>query len=146
MKEKEALYQVLRMNGLRLTRTRRVFVELFTRNKKPISVLDILDEFRRTRQKVNKTTVYREIERWQTLHIVSEVLFGERVSRYELVLRGHHHHLVCVECEHVEEVEVNERDLHCQEKKMSQEKKFTFLRHSLEFFGLCAQCRAEKCF
>lgn len=144
MREQKTLYEILGAERLRLTKTRRVFADLFLRDETPLSATDILDEFGRLRQAVNKTTVYREIGRWLDLGIIREVQFGDRQRRYELVARGHHHHLVCVECECVEDVDIDERSLLCQEKKVSREKGFDILRHSLEFFGVCGKCQTVR--
>lgn len=90
---------------------------------------------------VNKTTVYRELEQMQKLGMVESVQLGDRKQYYELTSRAHHHHLVCLSCERVEEVDVDETVLLKEEGKISQEKKFDLLRHSLEFFGVCLRCR-----
>jgi Fur family ferric uptake transcriptional regulator len=99
-----------------------------------------LRELRKNKQAVNKTTIYRELERLQSIDLIRTVQLGDRAQYYELTARGHHHHMVCLRCEHVEDVDMDEKTLLAEEKKVSREKGFTVLRHSLEFFGLCKMC------
>ncbi len=141
MKQTEEIFTVLRACALRLTKTRKALVELFFRHETPLSVPDILSELKGVMVMVNKTTVYRELERLEKLRIVDTVNLGDRKRYYELASRGHHHHLVCLRCDRVTDIDVNERSLLVQEQRMNREKQFTILRHSLEFFGLCGACR-----
>lgn len=141
MNDTEEIFAFWRARGLRLTKTRRAFAELFSRSPAPLSVPDILCELRRMRVAVNKTTVYRELERMQQLGIIEGRQLGDRKQYYELVSRGHHHHLVCLRCERVEDADVDETGLLLEERKVSREKNFAIVRHSLEFFGVCTECQ-----
>ena len=60
-------------------------------------------------------------------------------SRYELESLDHHHHIICIDCDKVEDI-VLEKYLDSQEQKIMRQKKFKTISHSLEFFGLCAEC------
>lgn len=140
MKQVEEIFRVLRSYGLRLTTARRAFVMLLVASRTPLSVSEILAALHAEKSSVDKTTVYRELERMQKLGIVESVQLGGRKRYYELASRAHHHHLVCVRCNQVEDVDMNEQVLLSQEQKARREKKFTVLRHSLEFFGLCGKC------
>lgn len=141
MNNTEEIFAFWQARGLRLTKTRKAFAELFSRSSIPLSVPDILREFRRMRMTVNKTTVYRELERMRNLRIIEGRQLHDRRQYYELASRGHHHHLVCLRCERVEDVDVNERELLLEEQKVSREKNFAIVRHSLEFFGVCTECQ-----
>lgn len=140
MKTDETILILLRENRLRLTKTRKALMELFLCNKPPLSVPEILSLLKKMRLGVNKTTVYRELERLQQAEIIAVVQLGGRKRHYELASRKHHHHLICVKCEHVEDVDVDEDDFLREKYKAIQERHFAVLRHSLEFFGLCKMC------
>ncbi|OGI14262.1 MAG: hypothetical protein A3E38_03145 [Candidatus Moranbacteria bacterium RIFCSPHIGHO2_12_FULL_54_9] len=142
MKYREEIFAVLRFHKLRLTKTRQAVVELFVRNETPLSVPDILLALHKRQAGVNKTTVYRELERLQAIGVLEPVQLGDRKQYYELASRKHHHHLVCLQCERVEDIDMDEAVLFAEERKWSREKHFIILRHSLEFFGLCRQCQA----
>ena len=142
MEHQEPLFKILRDHKLRLTKTRKAIVNVLSANRMPLPVSELLRAMEKIGVKVNKTTVYRELERLQKLSVISSVQLGDRKQFYELAHREHHHHLVCVKCETVKDVGVDEKKLLFQEHKLSGEKKFMVLRHSLEFFGLCAKCQS----
>lgn len=137
----EETIAILKNNHLRLTKTRKALVEIFLRNETPLSVSDILCTLSSMDRRVNKTTVYRELGQLQSKGIVGAVRLGDRKQYYELASREHHHHLICLQCERVEDVDMDEEKLFAEEKRASHEKGFAVLRHSLEFFGLCKACQ-----
>jgi len=141
MEKIQEIFEVWRAQGVRLTKTRTAFAELFSRSVVPLSVPDILYELRGMEKTVNKTTVYRELERMEQLGIIERVQLGGRKHYYELASREHHHHLVCLRCERVEDVDVDEKEVRAEERKVSREKNFSLVRHSLEFFGVCTTCQ-----
>lgn len=141
-KHTEGVISILKSNGLRLTKTRKALVEVFLSDEAPLSVRDILCKLQEVRIMVNKTTVYRELEKLQTRGIIDVVRLKDRKQYYELASREHHHHLVCLQCEQVEDVDMDEAKLLAEEKIVSRERGFIVLRHSLEFFGLCKRCQS----
>ena len=141
MNTNEDIFSLLRASKLRLTRARKAFIEVLSEASTPLSVPHILEGLKERSIEVNKTTVYRELERFQNLGIVESFQLGDRKQYYELSSREHHHHLVCMSCESVEDIDMDEKLLELGEQKANREKQFTILRHSLEFFGLCRQCQ-----
>lgn len=137
----ETLFQTIKEKRLRLTKTRRAVLELFSSTHTPLSVPHILAVLAQQKLRVNKTTVYRELETLETVGIVKSIQLQDRKQYFELASRDHHHHLVCLQCEQIEDVDVNEGELVREAHKASERKQFTILRHSLEFFGLCRQCQ-----
>lgn len=125
---------------MRLTRARLEFVKLFSTAPKPLSVTDVLCHFKKEGVVVNKTTVYRELERFGKLGLIRTVDLGDRRQYFERANDGHHHHFVCIECDQVEDIELDERMLTLQERALAEKKGVSILRHSLEFFGLCKMC------
>lgn len=101
--------------------------------KKPLEVPFIVEKLG-----VNKTTVYRQIEKMLKEGSLIEVEFGDGKKRYELSSLGHHHHLICLKCGKVEEVEINEGKMLESLKKLKSNIRVE--RHSLEFFGKCIKC------
>ena len=125
----------LKKAGFRITTVRKQLLELLENTTRPITVTEILNKV-----KANKTTIYREIETLLDRGYLIEVYFSDGVKRYELSNRKHHHHVVCVKCKSVSDVVVVD-DFSKTEKAVSYQTNFKIIRHSLEFFGLCANCR-----
>ena len=127
--------------GFRLTRIRRGVVELFITNALPLSALEVISMLGQSITTFNKTTVYRELAFLKEHGVIKEIQFPhERAKRYELATGEHHHHLICLKCRKVEEIEL-EGDLEEQEKKILRSRGFHVTNHSLEFLGICQRCR-----
>lgn len=141
----EDIHRILEENHLRLTQSRVVLLDILFSEKDPLSAAHILEKLSERENDVNKTTVYRALEQFEERGIVRGVQLGDRTKYYELASRDHHHHLVCVQCECVEDIDMDETTLSREEKKVSQERGFTILRHSLEFFGICKRCQEIGC-
>lgn len=129
----------LRKQGYRITNVRKALLLLLAKSKTPLSADEIREELKSKKLQVNKTTVYRELDFLKEQGITQEVEFGDKKKRYE-ILSSHHHHVVCVECKKVEDVNL-QSDLDAAEKKIAWQKNFKVLNHSLEFFGLCSECK-----
>lgn len=91
-----------------------------------------------------EATVYRTLELLADLKVVDKVSFGDGVSRFDLRKEGSkhfHHHLVCMECGRVDEIE---EDLLPQvEERVENEFNFKILDHRLTFHGICETCQKE---
>jgi Fur family ferric uptake transcriptional regulator len=125
----------------RVTPIRTALLEILSKTKKPLTTQEILTALLKKKISANKTTVYRQLESLKENHLVTEVYFNDRNTRYELEdEKTHHHHLVCLKCKKVEDVTLPE-DLHHQEKLVLKKNKCKVLQNFLEFFGLCKNCQ-----
>lgn len=115
------------------------------------SLMESLDDFRSAQQlhddlkergdAVGLATVYRTLQSLADSGIV-DVLRIEDENLYRMCKRtGHHHHLVCRNCGTTEELAGLEVEDWA--KKIAREHGFVEVDHTLELFGLCANCAAE---
>lgn len=130
----------LKLEGYRITPARAKIIDIFIKSSSPISAIDLIQDFKKIKIDINKTTIYRELEFLLNKNLIREVEFGEGKKRYELEMGKHHHHLVCLNCKKVEDVDL-EMDLSVEEKKIEKETGFKIKSHSLEFFGYCQKCQ-----
>lgn len=138
------IVKTLRASGERMTPIRMELLNILSKSTEPRSPQELRARLEKKGFSANKTTVYRQLEMLERYGIVQSVQFADRTRRYELVSEsGHHHHLVCVHCERVEDISFP-TELEEQEKLIWKQHRFTVLQHSLEFFGVCRRCRAEK--
>lgn len=107
-------------------------IKILSRTNKPAEVSSFVSKIG-----VNKTTVYRQIEKLLTENVIIEVELGDGKKRYELKSLDHHHHLVCKKCGSLEDIELDE---HIILKEVSRKSNFKVEDHSLEFFGYCVKC------
>lgn len=130
----------LKSGGYRITKARSQIIEIFINSLTPISATDLIESFKILKIKVNKTTIYRELDFLIGKGLLKGIEFGEGKKRYELNTTHHHHHLVCLNCKKVKDVDL-ETDLSEEEKKIQSKTGFKIKSHSLEFFGYCKNCR-----
>ncbi len=106
--------------------------DLISGSKLPVDANFLIEKL-----KVNKTTVYRQVDKLIRDNKITEVELGDGKKRYELKDLRHHHHLVCNDCGKIEDVELDEKIIL---KELSKKSDFKIERHSFEFFGLCVNC------
>ena len=120
---------------MRQTKTRKQLLSLLNSSSLPYSVSDLLAHF-----KVNKTTIYRQLDSLVTNGLVQQVRFSDRKTRYELANLPHHHHLICTSCDSVQDIHFSE-NIESLAQVSASNKQFSITSHYLEFFGLCAKCQ-----
>ena len=139
-RDSHKLIEQLKKSGERITPVRQALLENFCRHSKPQTSQELLFDLEKKGFKVNKTTIYRQLEVLQKSGLIKEINFADRSKHYELSSDDHHHHLICQRCHKVEDVSLD-NDLDKQEHKIWQKNHFKILQHSLEFFGLCNKCQ-----
>ncbi|HVW66663.1 MAG TPA: Fur family transcriptional regulator [Candidatus Peribacteraceae bacterium] len=139
MNTEASIITALKQKGHRLTQARRAVIGFILTQVKPFSALDVHNALSKKGVKTDKVTVYRELALLASEGFLHDVQFDDGVKRYELAALDHHHHLVCIKCKKIDDIHM-EHDLDTIEKTIRKQKKFDVLRHSLEFYGLCARC------
>jgi len=91
------------------------------------------------------STIYRTLAVLSEADVLTPHLATKGLARYELAewLTGHHHHLVCIECGGVEDVEVAPKQEAAVEQlvaAIAETAGFTATNHALEIEGRCARC------
>jgi Fur family ferric uptake transcriptional regulator len=130
-------------HGLRSTEQRRLVTEMFFATEEHLSIEDLLDRVRIEEPKIGYATVYRTLKLLKDCGLAFERHFGDGVSRYEVAWANEHHdHLICVECEKI--VEFEDGDIEELQHDVAARLGFTLVRHKLELYGMCADCRAKQ--
>jgi Fe2+ or Zn2+ uptake regulation protein len=119
-----------------VAKNEKLVLQIIEKAERPVSVSDI-----RADLAVNKTTVYRNIEKLLLQNKIKEVNILPHITHYESADLPHHHHLTCRDCGEVREIETRELEDSMQklEKKMMRIG-FAVEQHNLEFYGLCQDC------
>jgi Fe2+ or Zn2+ uptake regulation protein len=126
----------------RQTKSKLAIREILSASPKPMAAMELVEALDKRGLSVNKTTVYRELEKLLLKGEISEVDFGEGQKRYEITHGGHHHHAVCTNCESVVELEIEPQLVSIQDSVIKQSG-FTIRKHLVEFFGLCDRCTSR---
>jgi|SRR3989344_5581131 len=139
MRKSKSITDQLRTSGFRVTAVRQAILEILSQSKKPLSYFDLGKMLSYKKMYPNKTTIYRELDFLRKQKLAVGVQFHDGVMRYEMIGAKHHHHIVCLDCNRVEDVFVKE-NLHHQEKLIAKNKLFFNVMHALEFYGRCHSC------
>jgi len=131
--------QLIALSGHRLTKPREEILAVLTET--PLSATQIFDKLKFKNFDFDLTTIYRTLELFCQLNIVSKIHFDDQTVRYEVAsTHSHHHHLICESCGSVEDIPLSENNLL---KQVETKSKFKINRHHLEFFGFCVHCQKK---
>ncbi|WP_079530193.1 MULTISPECIES: ferric iron uptake transcriptional regulator [Halobacillus] len=139
----ERIKKQLHSQSYKLTPQREATVRVLLENEEDhLSAEDVYLLVKEKAPEIGLATVYRTLELLSELKVVDKINFGDGVSRYDLRKEGaehFHHHLVCIECGSVEEIE--EDLLGDVEKLIEGQWKFQVKDHRLTFHGICRVCQ-----
>jgi len=134
---------VLKEKGYKLTPQRRGILEVIIQNQgKHLSTEEIYDIAKVQCPEIGLATVYRTLILLEELEVITKVNFDDGCSRYELNLHGdehQHHHLICIKCGAIIEVQVDLLDN--LEDEIERTHDFEIKDHRVKFFGLCSNCK-----
>lgn len=130
----------LKKHHLRPTKIRVALLEFLHAANSPLSVPEIAERFIQLKQRVNKTTIYRDLEHFVQIGLLLRVRISNEKQYYELSERDHHHHLICRECERVYDVELVESGLLKKVERLAHQLRFSLEEHAIEFYGVCRRC------
>jgi Fur family ferric uptake transcriptional regulator len=88
---------------------------------------------------VGRATVYRTLGKLTRSGYLCKVLLGGNTLHYQVSPEEHHHHLVCIECDRIVDVESCEVADYARETARAQG--FQLQRHRLEVYGRCPSCQ-----
>ena len=130
---------ILNSHSQKITKPRLEILKILKSNHKPLTISEISGKL--IDDSIDLATVYRTMNLFKELNIVSLIDFKDEFKRYELIYdRHHHHHIVCRNCKKVENVETCILD---NIEKFLSKKGYSEITHSLEFFGICGECRIK---
>ena len=128
----------LKTIGLKATLPRLRILELF--EKSPVRHLAAEEVYRILRKEGTETglaTVYRVLTQFEQAGLLVRHHFESGKAVFELNQGGHHDHLVCIQCGHVEEfydAEIERRQV-----TIAQERGFRIHDHSLHIYADCSR-------
>ncbi len=134
------LAERLRRQSHKLTGPRHAVLNLLRRQAHPMSAKEIFSAL--PKNECDLATVYRSIRVLEKTGMVKRFDFGDGTARFELLEEGddgHHHHLVCIRCAEI--VELDECSMTELEQRIAVRNGFKSVTHKLEFFGLCPDCQ-----
>jgi Fur family ferric uptake transcriptional regulator len=138
---REAIVDLLREHGMRITRNRTRILDALLQADKPLSLDEIQSRAGLKGSVPDYATVFRVMTVLESLQIAQKVHLNRSCSYYELLdPRQHYDHIICTECGNVT-VMVDSCPVEKVERQIEQQYGYSEIRHSLEFFGKCRRCK-----
>ena len=137
MKNNNKVINILIQNNLKVTPPRISVLDIFLNTKEPLSAEKIIEKLKG--KDINDVTIYRTIKSFNDKSMIRQIDLRQNSVFYEIT-DHHHHHIVCVHCGFIEDIEIcipeeMQREICSSSKKFKQ-----IIDHSLEFFGKCKKC------
>ncbi|MBF7084477.1 transcriptional repressor [Desulfallas sp. Bu1-1] len=130
--------KLLQDSGYKLTRQRRVIIEVLSKNERPLTALELYHQVKDKIPTISQDTLYRNLEVLSFIGVANRIRVRGG-DRFELV-QQHHHHFICLKCGEVkclkgcpigpgQLAEARKNDLEV-------------LFHNFELSGYCDKCRS----
>jgi Fur family ferric uptake transcriptional regulator len=139
-RERDQLAGRLRRAGQRVTAQRLVILRALSTGEH-VSAEEILGRVEHQAPAVNRSTVYRTLELFRDLGLVSETDLGGGVRRFELIDEQRHHHMICHRCGAI--AEFDDALLEPVKQALRDRYGFTAAVDHLALFGWCAACAGQ---
>ncbi len=136
-----ALASRITARGRRLTKQRVVVAEALARAGTALSAQELYERVRPRHPRLGLATVYRALEGQVESGMATRLERTGHVYAYVACVPEHHHHLVCTSCQRVEDMD--EALLRPVLRSIRDRHDFQVDHATLDFYGLCARCRAR---
>ncbi len=139
------LKKVLREHNFRITPQRQAILQVLYdcrgHHLETENIYELLVEKGTKTKKIGLATVYRTMELFQNIGLVSRLSMENLPARYELVIHEklRHHHLICLQCDQLQEIE--ERLTDDLKMQILKEKQFQVADQPMKIYGYCSKCQ-----
>ncbi len=134
----EQLLETLEDRGFRDTLPRRAVVQAIAVTERHFTA----EELREQLPGVGRATVFRALKLLVESGMLCRVLLEDGNLHYQLSHRGHHHHLLCVQCGASQDLVGC--DIESQLQQVAALHSFQVSGHWLEVYGRCSACQSPQ--
>jgi Fur family ferric uptake transcriptional regulator len=129
----------LRDAGHKLTNARLAVLRALEDSGGHITSAEVLNRVDAIDPSVGRASVFRTLDLLTHLAIIRPTYIGSSMTpTYVLMPEGHHHHIVCTNCNRV--IEFEECGLEALTSELESRLGVRLTGHLVEFYGLCDQC------
>jgi Fur family transcriptional regulator, ferric uptake regulator len=107
-----------------------------------MSSADVLAEAQARHPELGRASVFRSLDLLTRVGIVRPTYIeSSGTPRYVVLPDGHHHHVICTQCNRI--FEIHRCNMGPLIQDLEAEYGVTITGHLVEFYALCADCRSE---
>jgi len=144
VKKQEELFAYLKSKGLRMTPSKKLLIQLFLDNqRRHVSSKEIQEYVASNLPEVDRTTIYRNIEKLISLDLIQELYLPKTGKAYQFIFGNKvHHYYICKGCG---DVKIGDPKLFRRiEKSLKEIHDFSKANLSVVFYGQCSDCESEN--
>lgn len=124
--------------GLKATLPRLKILDLFENSDvRHLTAEDVYKLLMNEGMEIGLATIYRVLTQFEQAGILMRHHFESGKAVFELNQGGHHDHLVCIQCGHVEEF--YDAEIERRQTKIAKDRGFTIHEHSLQLYADCVR-------
>jgi Fur family ferric uptake transcriptional regulator len=137
-------YHLLKESNLRITPQRKAILEILYNCRGHHLEAENISELltaKDNNKRIGLATVYRTMELFEKIGIVSRLSMENSSARYELIMYDKlmHHHLICLKCGQL--VELDDRIAEEFKERILEDKGFEVADKSMKIYGYCSSCK-----
>lgn len=130
--------QDLKSIGLKATLPRLKILNLFeTSEQRHLTAEDVYKVLMNEGMEIGLATIYRVLTQFEQAGLLIRHHFESGKAVFELNEGGHHDHLVCIQCGHVEEF--FDAEIEKRQTKIAKDRGFSIQEHSLQLYADCVR-------
>ncbi len=141
MMEENISPRALRMReaGHKLTNARLTVLDVLEKSGGHITSGEVLEQVAEVDSSIGRASVFRTLDLLTSLSIIRPTYINSSITpTYVLLPNGHHHHIVCTNCNRV--IEFDNCGLETIAAELEARLHVKLTGHLLEFYGLCDRC------
>ena len=129
----------LREGGHKLTNARLTVLNVLENNGGHLTSAEVLDQVDKIDSSIGRASVFRTLDLLTSLSIIRPTYMNSSMTpTYVLMPDGHHHHIVCTNCNRI--IEFENCGLGAIAAELEERLHVKLTGHLLEFYGLCDKC------
>lgn len=134
----DELVQLIRSTDQRATPQRVMILSVLQQAENHLTADEVFQRLGPVSSALNRSTVYRTLERFRDAGIVSETDLGGGVRVFELLAPHRHHHLICHQCNTM--IEMDDETVETMRAGIRSRYGFEPQVDHLAIWGRCSQC------
>jgi len=143
--ETNEIRKIFEKNNQKFTKQREIiFNVLKDSSPKHVTPDELFSKVHENNKQVGIATIYRTLNIFEELGIVSKQEFTDQAYTYELIdpTHKHHDHIICTKCGKIIEEECIPSSI--LESELKEHYDFKLSSYSLRIYGICSDCRKNK--
>ncbi len=131
----------LHAQGYRLTPQRHLILDVVRRARAHVTPEQIYATVHKQNPAISRATIYRTLDFLCEMRLIHALHWGDR-TYYEIADKEPHHHLICRQCNAVEQIDQTALALLIE--TIDQQRHFSVDMDHVALFGLCRKCRSSS--